>query len=94
MSRDPGVTVSIGRTTAQVAHQRLLQDLKNGIPSCDVFSSTDTGHDVTLASGGKLARYVSESARSPAPGFAALGPGGMFSQIYPKSSCLSTTSKR
>src|SRR3954466_549178 len=37
----PGVTVSVIRTTGQVAYERLLQDLKNGAPQCDVFSSTD-----------------------------------------------------
>ena len=37
----PGVTVSVIRTTGQVAYERLLQDLKNDAPQCDVFSSTD-----------------------------------------------------
>ena len=55
MAQYPGVTVSVVRTTAQVAYQRLLQDLKNGIPPCDVFSSTDLGHDVTLTNQGKFA---------------------------------------
>jgi iron(III) transport system substrate-binding protein len=39
--RFPGVTVSVIRTTGQVAYERLLQDLKNNAPQCDVFSSTD-----------------------------------------------------
>src|ERR1700753_570771 len=38
----PGVKVEVVRTTGQVAYERLLQDLKNGAPQCDVFSSTDT----------------------------------------------------
>src|ERR1700744_3169774 len=39
-SQFPGVTVSVIRTTGQVAYERLLQDLKNDAPQCDVFSST------------------------------------------------------
>ena len=34
----PGVTVASIRTTGQVAYERLLQDLKNHAPQCDVFS--------------------------------------------------------
>jgi len=43
-----GIKVNVVRTTAQVAYQRLLQDLKNNQVACDVFSSTDVGHDVRL----------------------------------------------
>ncbi len=39
-----GVKVNVVRTTAQVAYQRLLQDIKNNQTICDVFSSTDLGH--------------------------------------------------
>jgi len=39
--RYPGVTVSVIRTTGQVAYGRLQQELKNNTPTCDVFSSTD-----------------------------------------------------
>src|SRR5436305_15198949 len=37
----PGIRVAVIRTTGQVAYERLLQDLKNNAPQCDVFSSTD-----------------------------------------------------
>ena len=37
----PGVTVAVIRTTGQVAYERLLQELKNNAPQCDVFSGTD-----------------------------------------------------
>ncbi len=40
----PGVKVSVIRTTGQVAYERLMQDLKNNAPQCDVFSTTDISH--------------------------------------------------
>ena len=40
----PGITVTVMRTTGQVAYERLLNDLKNAVPNCDVFSSTDISH--------------------------------------------------
>ena len=57
-----GITVSVVRTTAQVAYQRLLQDLKSGIAQCDVFSSTDLGHDETLKTRKNFAAYTPENA--------------------------------
>jgi iron(III) transport system substrate-binding protein len=50
------------RTTAQVAYQRLLQDLKNNQTICDVFSSTDVGHYVRLAAEGRFEKYMPETA--------------------------------
>src|SRR5688572_20422022 len=47
-ARYPGVKVNVVRTTAQVAFQRLNQDLKAGTPNCDVFTSTDLSHFVDL----------------------------------------------
>lgn len=78
MAKYPGIKVGVVRTTAQVAYQRLLQDLKNGIPPCDVFSSTDLGHDVTLAEQGKFAKYVPENAKSLLPDYVGLDPKGTF----------------
>ena len=78
MAQYPGIAVSVVRTTAQVAYQRLLQDLKNGIPPCDVFSSTDLGHDVTLAGEGKFAKYVPENAKYLLPDYTGLDPTGTF----------------
>src|ERR1700755_361737 len=43
-----GIKVNVVRTSAQVAYQRLLQDLRNNQILCDVFSSTDVGHYVRL----------------------------------------------
>src|ERR1700691_3338180 len=44
----PGINVQVIRTTGQVAYQRLMQDLKNDSPQCDVFSTTDIAHMPTL----------------------------------------------
>ena len=52
-----GIKVNVVRTTAQVAYQRLLQDIKNNQTICDVFSSTDVGHYVA-PEGGRAVREV------------------------------------
>src|SRR3954469_21777611 len=57
-ARYPGIRVTVICTTAQVAYQRLLQDLKNRVPNCDVFSTTDLGHDEALKAQGHLARLA------------------------------------
>ncbi|MDM0034483.1 extracellular solute-binding protein [Variovorax sp. J22P271] len=61
-ARYPGIKVNVVRTTAQVAFQRLNQDLKAGTANCDVFSSTDIGHYVDLKSRKLLTRYTPSSA--------------------------------
>ena len=78
MAQYPGITVSVVRTTAQVAYQRLLQDLKNGIPPCDVFSSTDLGHDEALSHQGKFIKYTPENAKYLRPEFVGLDPAGTY----------------
>jgi iron(III) transport system substrate-binding protein len=74
----PGIKVDLVRTTAQVAYQRLLQDIKNGIAQCDVFSSTDLGHDVALEADGKFAKWTPEGAAALLPSFQGLDAGGTF----------------
>ena len=54
-----GIKVNVVRTTAQVAYQRLLQDMKNNQTICDVFSSTDLGHYARLKAEGKFDKYFS-----------------------------------
>src|SRR5260370_14220423 len=44
----PGVKVNVLRTTAQVAYQRITQEIKATAIQCDVLSSTDLGHSVEL----------------------------------------------
>ena len=58
----PGIAVSVIRTTGQVAYQRLLQELQNSAPQCDVFSSTDISQYPALKARNALARYVPENA--------------------------------
>ncbi len=74
----PEIKVSVIRTTAQVAYQRLLQDIKNNTPQCDVFSSTDLGHDEALKKQGKFAKYTPAGAENLLPAFQGLDPDGTY----------------
>ena len=75
----PGVSVSVIRTTGQVAYERLLQDLKNNAPQCDVFSSTDISQYPALRRRNALAEYVPAGAATLLPPFqAASDPGFMY----------------
>jgi iron(III) transport system substrate-binding protein len=56
-ARYPGIRVSVIRTTGQVAYERLLQELKNSTPQCDVFSSTDIAQFPALKKRGALAEF-------------------------------------
>lgn len=60
-TRYPGVKVNVVRTTAQVAFQRLNQDLKAGAANCDVFTSTDLAHYVDLKSRKLLMKFLPEA---------------------------------
>ncbi len=53
----PGIAVNVVRTTAQVAFQRLTQDIRAKAANCDVFASTDMSHYVTLKAQGQLLPY-------------------------------------
>ena len=53
----PGVKVSVIRTTGQVAYERLMQDLKNNAPQCDVFSTTDISHMPALRKRNEIAKF-------------------------------------
>lgn len=59
--RYPGIKANVVRTTAQIAYQRLSQDIKAGVKECDLFNSTDVGHHLTLKAQGRLARYRPEN---------------------------------
>lgn len=58
----PGLKVNVLRTTAQVAYQRITQEIKASAIQCDVFSTTDIGHAVALKARGDFERYVPENA--------------------------------
>jgi iron(III) transport system substrate-binding protein len=58
----PGIKVSVVRTTAQVAFQRVSQELRAGAMQVDVLSSTDIGHYVYLKEKKLLEQFVPENA--------------------------------
>jgi iron(III) transport system substrate-binding protein len=58
----PGIKVNVLRTTAQVAYQRVTQELKASAIQCDVFSTTDIGHCVEMKSKGAFEKYVPDNA--------------------------------
>jgi iron(III) transport system substrate-binding protein len=81
-ARYPGVKVAAIRTTGQVAYERLLQDLKNSAPQCDVFSGTDISQYPQLKKRNALAAYQPAGARTLLPPFQAVSDPGYF---YPAS---------
>jgi iron(III) transport system substrate-binding protein len=74
----PGVEVNVVRTTAQVAFQRLQQDLQNQQVICDVFSSTDVGHYAQLKEEGLLAQYAPPNADKVYEVFQGFDPDGYY----------------
>ena len=72
-ARYPGISVTVIRTTGQVAYQRVLAELKNNSPQCDVFCSTDLSHYPALKARGALAKYAPLNAGSLAPPFVGFG---------------------
>src|SRR5579872_4518318 len=74
----PGISVTVIRTTGQVAYQRVLQELKNSTPQCDVFCSTDNSHYPALKARGALAQYKPHNAGALAQPFVGLGDDGYY----------------
>jgi iron(III) transport system substrate-binding protein len=72
----PGVGVGVIRTTGQVAFQRLLMDIKNHVPQCDVFSATDISHMPILKDRHELTQYTVANADALLPAFKALSDPG------------------
>ena len=72
----PGVNVGVIRTTGQVAYQRLLLDIKNHVPQCDVFSTTDISHMPALKERHELTEYTPANAKDLLPTFQALSDPG------------------
>src|SRR5713226_125537 len=58
----PGIKVSVVRTTAQVAFQRVSQEIKAGAMQVDLLSTTDIGHYVYLKDKALLEKYVPDNA--------------------------------
>jgi iron(III) transport system substrate-binding protein len=74
----PGLQVSALKTTAQVAFQRLLQDLKAGQAQADVFTTTDIGHMVYLKAKGELLQYAPEAEAQIAEPIRSVDPDGYY----------------
>ena len=74
----PGISVAVIRTTGQVAYQRLLLELKNNAPQCDVFSTTDISHMPTLKERSALAHFVPANAAGLLPEFKRLSDEGYY----------------
>jgi iron(III) transport system substrate-binding protein len=81
----PGVSCNVIRTAGQVAYQRLMQDLKNNSPQCDVFSTTDMAQMPALKKRDALAHFAPPNADAIAPAFKGLGEDGYY---YPTTSTL------
>jgi len=84
-ARYPGIKVSVIRTTGQVAFERLSQDIKNNVPACDVFSTTDVGHIPALRRRNALMQYVPPEATKISAAFQGLEDPGY---AYPTTSTL------
>ncbi|GAC1540441.1 MAG: extracellular solute-binding protein [Myxococcales bacterium] len=74
----PGIKVNVVRTTAQIAFQRVSQEVKAGAMHVDVFSSTDVGHYVHLKEKGLLEKYVPENAAKIVDVYKGLDPDGYY----------------
>lgn len=73
-----GINVNVIRTTAQVAFQRLSQDLRSNVHQCDVFSSTDLGHYGFLKGKKLLMKYTPVAASKAHKAFQGIDPDGYF----------------
>ncbi len=78
MEKFPDVKVNVVRSTAQVAYQRLSQDMRAGVAQCDVFSSTDIGHYTTLKAEKKLMAFKPKNADTVIESFKGLDPDNFY----------------
>jgi iron(III) transport system substrate-binding protein len=74
----PGVKVGVVRTTAQVAFQRVSQEIKAGAMEVDVLSSTDIGHFVYLKGKNQLEKFVPENAAKVMDAYKGYDPDGFY----------------
>jgi len=76
--RYPGVRVNVVRSTAQVAFQRLNQDIETGIRNCDVFTTSNTAHAIDLKSRDLLMPYRPEGINDLIEDFRNADPDDMY----------------
>jgi iron(III) transport system substrate-binding protein len=74
----PGLKVNALRTTAQVAYQRVTQEIKASAIQCDVFSSTDLGHSVELKAKGAFEKYIPDNASKVLDIYKGYDPDGYY----------------
>jgi iron(III) transport system substrate-binding protein len=74
----PGLKVNVLRTTAQVAYQRITQEIKASSIQCDVFSSTDIGHSVELKAKGVFEKYAPENSNKVLDIYKGYDPDGTY----------------
>jgi iron(III) transport system substrate-binding protein len=74
----PGLKVNVLRTTAQVAYQRITQEIKASAIQCDVLSSTDLGHSVELKAKGAFEKYVPENSSGVLDIYKGYDPDGFY----------------
>ena len=74
----PGIKANVVRTTAQVAYQRVSQEIKAGAMQVDVLSSTDIGHYVSLKEKNLLEQYVPENASKVIDVYKNYDPDGYY----------------
>ncbi|MCP3476769.1 extracellular solute-binding protein [Bradyrhizobium sp. CCGUVB1N3] len=77
----PGVRVNVVRATAQVAYQRLSQDIQANVANCDVFASTDMGQYVALKERGQLMPYKPRSIEEIDPRFLGVDPDNAYQVV-------------
>jgi iron(III) transport system substrate-binding protein len=74
----PGIKVNVLRTTAQVAYQRVTQEIRASAIQCDVLSSTDLGHSVELKAKGAFEKYVPENSSKVFDIYKGYDPDGYY----------------
>jgi iron(III) transport system substrate-binding protein len=74
----PGLKVNVLRTTAQVAYQRVTQEIKASAIQCDVFSSTDLGHSVELKAKGQFEKYIPDNSDKVLDIYKGYDPDGYY----------------
>ena len=74
----PGIKVNVLRTTAQVAYQRVTQEIKASAIQCDVFSTTDIGHCVEMKAKGSFEKYVPDNASKVLDIYKNYDPDGFY----------------
>jgi iron(III) transport system substrate-binding protein len=74
----PGVRANVVRTTAQVAFQRVSQEVKAGAMQVDVLSSSDIGHYLYLKEKSLLEKYTPANASTVLEIYRNYDPDGYF----------------